>query len=143
MNEREAFDAYMCRMYKDEEARGMAYAMERETWNAAIEYVRSKSEPVAIVGELHPFTRNKALEKGAMVGSYLYMYPTTYDASDWRTIVADIAYNWLPNIRLTEYESSLAKTYHNRAVDECIKHVLNYNPLTPDYGNRKWKKTNI
>ena len=51
------------------------------------------------------------------------------DAKDAAKKVADdIAYNWLPNIKRREQESSREKAMHNAIVDDCIKHVLNYVP---------------
>ena len=41
-------------------------------------------------------------------------------------VARDIATNWLPNVRRREAESSLSKTAHNQAVDDCVKHVLSY-----------------
>ena len=41
-------------------------------------------------------------------------------------VARGIATNWLPNVRRRESESSLSKTAHNQAVDDCVKHVLSY-----------------
>lgn len=45
MNDQEAFEQHLSRVYGDPVAREMARDMERETWNAALAWLRSQGEP--------------------------------------------------------------------------------------------------
>ena len=47
-----------------------------------------------------------------------------HDAEVRRKVLEEFSYKWLPNLRITDSQSSLNKTTHNLAIDDAVKHAL-------------------